>query len=121
MTYFITAIGIVYIIFGVAYFVRPDYARAIIDYFKVDKRIYIGKALKAVMGILLIVCAQGALVPWVPRAIGILAVAGVGITFALGTPKVQALMDWFKALPDDRIRMISVVAEIIGILLVYSA
>lgn len=121
MTYFITAIGIVYIIFGVAYFVRPDYARAIIDYFKVDKRIYIGKAVKAALGILLIVCAQKAVIPWVPRIIGILAVIGVGITFAIGTEKVHAMMDWWKGLTDRWIRIIGAVVTLIGILLVYSA
>ena len=121
MTYFITAIGIIYIIFGVTYFLKPDYARAIIDYFKVGKRIYIGKIAKAVLGVLLIICAQGALVPWVPRVIGILAVVGIGITFALGTPKVHAMMDWFKGLSDKGIRIIAVIAELVGILLIYSA
>ncbi len=119
MSYFITAIGIVYVVFGVLYFVRPDYAIAIIDFFKVGKRIFIGKIVKAVLGLLLIVCAQGAVFPWVPRVIGILALAGVVVTYALGTEKAFAMMDWFKQ--EKRIRVIAVVAELVGILLIYSA
>jgi len=121
MTYFITAIGIIYVIFGVVYFIRPDYARAVIDFFKAGKRIYIGGIIRLVLGALLIYAAQNALVPWVPRAIGILAVAG-GITiYALGIGRVHAMMDWWKGLSDNRLRIIAVVAELVGILLIYSA
>ena len=121
MTYYIIAIGIIYVVFGVTYFTRPDYARAIIEYFKVDKRIFIGKIVKGVFGILLIVCAQKAVIAWVPRVIGILAVAGVVVIFAIGTQRVYAMMDWWKGLSDKWIRIIAVVVTLIGILLIYSA
>lgn len=119
MTYFITTLGILYVIFGVVLFMKPEYVRVIIDFFKVGKRIYIAGIMRIVIGGLLIYAAQTALIPWVPRIIGILAVIGGIIIYPLGLQRMNAWMDWWKG--DNKLRAFAVVAEILGILLVYSA
>jgi len=121
MDYFITTFGIIYIIIGVMFFAKPEYARTLIDFFKVGKRAYIGGVFRIVVGALLIYTAQKALIPWIPRIIGIIAVVGGIIIYPLGIQRTHAMINWWKGSSDNRIRMIAVIAEMVGILLVYSA
>jgi len=121
MNYFITTFGIIYIIMGVILFMKPEYVRTLIDFFKVGRRVYIGGAFRIVIGAVLIYAAQKALIPWIPRIIGIIAVVGGIIIYPLGIQRIHAMMEWWKGSSDNRIRMIAVIAEMVGILLVYSA
>ncbi len=121
MSYFITAFGILYVIVGVVFFMKPEYVRTVIDFFRAGRRIYAAGALRIVVGGLLIYAAQSALIPWIPRIIGILAVIGGVIIYPLGLQRMNAWMDWWKGLSDGKLRIFAVIAEIAGILLVYSA
>jgi len=121
MTYFITALGIFYIIAGAVFFMRPEYVRAIIEFFKIGKRIYISGGARLFIGVLLVFAAQSALVPWIPRIIGILALLGGAVIFALGVSRMGAWLNWWKGLADNKLRIIAVIAGIIGILLIYSS
>ncbi len=121
MAYFITTFGILYVIIGVVLFMKPEYIRAILDFSKVGKRPYIFCAVRIIIGALLIYAAQSALLPWIPRIVGILAVLGGTITYFIGLQRVYALMEWYKNLSDNRLRIFAALAEAVGILLVYSA
>jgi uncharacterized membrane protein len=121
MTYFITTFGIIYTIMGVIFFMKPEYVRAIMDFFKVGRRVYIAGILRIVIGAFLIYAGEKAVIPWIPRIIGIIAVIGGIIIYSLGIQRTHAMMDWWKGSSDKKIRLIAVIAEIVGILLVYSA
>ena len=121
MIYVIKAIGIIYLAAGVILIVRPSLIRSIIDYFKVDKRIYIGGAARLVFGVLLLIATPQASFPWITGIIGvIITIAGIMI-FALGVQRIHGVMDKMHAKPDNILRIPPAILAVLGILLIYAA
>jgi uncharacterized protein YjeT (DUF2065 family) len=121
MAYLITAIGILFVVVGVIYTVKPSIIRAFIDFAKVGKRIYFLAPIRLVLGAALLVAAPKAVNVWIPGIIGaILVISGISIYF-LGLARIGAIMDWWKALPDNKLRIVTILAAVLGVLLIYSA
>ena len=121
MAYLITAIGIFFLVVGVIYTVKPSIIRAFIDFAKVGNRIYFLAPLRIVIGILLLVATPKATIVWIPGIIGAIAViSGVSVYF-LGLARISAIMDWWKALPDNKLRIVTTLTAVLGVLLIYSA
>ena len=121
MVHLITAVGILFVVVGVIYTVSPSIIRIIIDYAKVGNRIYFLAPIRLVLGALLLVAAPKAANIWIPGIIGALAViSGISVYF-LGLARIRAIMDWWKVLPDNKLRIVAIIAAILGVLLIYSA
>lgn len=120
MPYLIKTIGILFIALGIIFIVRPLLVRKIIDFAKVGKRIYIGGVVRLMIGALLLVATPRALVPAIPGIIGALMVVSGILVFVLGFPRMFAMLDWFYALPENRMRFLPGITVLLGILLIYS-
>lgn len=121
MTYLITAFGILFLVLGVIFFVRPALIRTFIEFAKVGKRVYIGGVIRIIIGALLLLATPKAAFPWLPGIIGALILISGILIFILGTQRIHAFMDWWYGLDDSRLRIMPVVAAIFGVLLIYSA
>lgn len=121
MDYVLRTIGILILVGGSIYVVNPTFTRKVIEFAKVGKRVYIGGAVRIVIGLLLLFSIKSATFPWIPGIIGALALlAGIAM-FALGLPRMHAFMDKIYNLPDSRLRLLPLIAVLIGVLLIYSA
>lgn len=121
MTYLITAIGILFLVVGVVYTVRPSMIRAFIDFAKIGSRIYFMAPIRIAIGILLLIATPKATNVWIPGIIGAIAViSGVSVYF-LGLARISAIMDWWKALPDNKLRILTILMAVLGVLIIYSA
>lgn len=121
MPYLIKTIGIIFIALGILFIAQPSLIRSIIDFAKVGKRIYIGGAVRLIIGTLLLIASPQALVPAVPGIIGALIVVSGILVFVLGFPRIFAMLDWFYALPENKLRFMPVGTVLVGILLIYFA
>lgn len=121
MALIVKAIGILIFAMGVVYLVRPALVRSVIDYAKVGKRCYIFGAVRVVIGTLLLVAIPHVTLPWVVGVIGALILIKGILVFALGLPRVHALLDRFYGVPENKLRMLIAMAVVVGVLLIYAA
>lgn len=120
MPYLIKAIGIFYIALGILFIAQPLLIRKIIDFAKVGKRVYWGGVVRLVIGALLLIATPQALIPAIPGIIGALVIVSGILAFVLGFPRIFAMLDWFYALPENKMRFIPGFLVLLGILLIYS-
>lgn len=121
MTQIITAIGIIYVVLGVLFFVKPQTIRSFIDFAKVGKRVYIGGVVRIIIGVLLLWATPKAAFPWAPGIIGVLVVVSGILTYVIGLQRVYAILNWWYGLDDNKLRIMAVAAAVLGVLLIYSA
>ncbi|MFH1874068.1 MAG: hypothetical protein ABH859_02655 [Pseudomonadota bacterium] len=120
MVHIITTIGILILVIGVVFTVQPELIRKFIDFAKVGNRCYLGGVVRVILGALLLIATPKASLPWIPGIIGVIAVIAGILIFVLGVQKMHAILDWVNNLPDTKLRLMPIVAAIIGILLIYS-
>lgn len=121
MPFVVKAIGIICVVVGVICFLMPQYIRKIIEYVKVDKKIYIAAAIRIAIGVLLFVSIPFVTWPWIAGIIGAIALISAGMVFLLGMEKTFTMLDKVSAMPDNKIRIFPLIAGILGVLLIYAA
>jgi uncharacterized protein YjeT (DUF2065 family) len=121
MAEIIKTLGIIFIILGVVLFLRPQTIRDFISFAKVGKRIYIGGAVRIVIGVLILASVKHVMLPWIPGVIGALAVISGISVFAMGMVRIHAMLDRIALLSETRLRLLPIVHAVIGALLIYSA
>ena len=120
MGHVVTAIGIIFLVLGVVNLVRPATIRSLINFAKVGRRVYIGGLVRIIIGLLLLLGASVASVPLIPIIVGIVACVSGILIYVLGRERMHAFLAWWQVLPDNKLRIVPVIAAIIGILLIYS-
>ena len=121
MEYVIKVLGIVILVIGVTFAALPALMDRYIPFAKTGNRFYIGGAVRVVFGVLLILASFSASIFWIPMILGsIMLLAGVLIV-SLGKARIHALFDWVAGLPENKRRIIAIVAACFGALIIYSA
>lgn len=120
MEYVVKTLGIIFLAVGVLGAASPALVRAIINFAKVGKRIYIGGVVRIVFGLLLLLAIKNVTFPWVTGAIGALFIIGGALIFILNLQKTHEFMDKFLMWPDNKLRMLLCLPVLIGALLIYS-
>ena len=121
MVALVKLLGIVIVVFGVAFFVNPNIIKQYMAFWKTGKRLYMGGALSLVIGIIFLFAASQCRWTGFIVAFGILSVAK-GIWLLVTRPeKLISMLDWWVKRPIAFLRGYAVFAVIFGVLLIYSA
>jgi len=121
MGLFVRFIGLLEIVLGLLAFVNPDLFKAMISYFREEKKIYIAVGLKILIGLIFVLGASSCRLEGVIRIFGLFPLVGSLIGLWLGFQKIQALCDWWLDRPTKMIYVWACVAIGLGILLLYAA
>lgn len=113
-------IGIVVLVGGVVYLLKPDAIKQYIAFWTKGKRISIGAGLSLLFGIILLRAASECVVSWVVTTFGVLAIIKGLVLFVLGPEKAVSKLKWWRERPDSTLRLIGIIALAIGALLIYS-
>lgn len=117
----IRGIGIVILAAGVAFSTMPALMRRVMAFACVGKRVYIGAVVRLIIGVLLLTLSPHARLFWIPVVVGSLTtLTGIAI-FLFGTERTHAFIAWWEAKSDAALRIIPIIASVVGILLIYAA
>ena len=117
----VKVIGVLLILAGTLYLINPRLMRKVIDFFSIGTRLYVVGVIRLALGILFLYAASQADIQWIIITIGILMIISAIIIFAMGTKKMCLLLDFYKQQNDTVLRLLSLVALIFGILIIYAA
>jgi uncharacterized protein YjeT (DUF2065 family) len=114
-------IGIFITAMGIAILFNPKVAKRMMAFWRQGKNIYIGGLIRLALGGVLVYCSSYAKLPQVLLVLGILAILGGLLIFILGPNKSKAMIDRAQRKPDNFLRLVSLLAIVFGVLIIFSA
>ena len=121
MDIIIRSLGIVIVLVGVVYLLRPDVMKWLLEFFKHGKRIYLAGLLRLALAVIFLLGARECDITWVIVVFGILFLIGGVLIFILGPEKIRRILDWYQKQSVLFLRVLAVLALAIGAIIIYSA
>jgi len=117
----VKVVGIVFVLTGIVYLLKPDVMKRLMEFFKKGKRIYFAGLIRFALAIVFLLAARECDITWVIVAFGILFLIGGLLIFILGPGKIRAIIEWWQRQPVWLLRVIALIFLAIGAVIVYSA
>jgi len=117
----IKSLGIVIILIGILYLLKPGVMKWLIGFFKQGKRIYLAGLIRFALAVVFLVGARECRRSWVIFAFGILFLIGGLLIFILGPVKIRGILDWWQKQSVLLLRVMAVIALAIGAVIIFSA
>ena len=121
MDIIIRGLGIVIVVVGIVYLLRPDVMKWLMGFFKQGKRIYFAGLIRLALAVIFLLGARECKHFWVIFAFGILFLIGGVLIFILGPEKLRRILDWYQKQSVLLLRVLAVIALAIGAIIIYSA
>jgi len=120
MTVLIMLLGILIAAIGILCMVRPGTFKKLIEFWGKGNRIYLAGVLRLVFAVIFLLGAQEARLTGVILAMGILFIIGGVSIFAMGAEKSQSIIRHYYDLSEPKLRILSAIPIVLGILIIYS-
>ena len=117
----IKSLGILFVLMGIAYLLRPDIIKKLMGFFKKGKRIYFAGLLRFALAVVFLVGARECRYFWIVFASGIIFLIGGLLIFMLGPEKIRRILDWYEQQPALIFRIIALVVLAFGAIIIFSA
>lgn len=118
MLFLAKLVGMIVLTTGVLCLVHPSIIRRLIAFWIYKDRLYYMGGIRIVIGIILMLAAGSAVVPWIVYLIGVLPIAGGILIFALGLEKNKEMIAVIQSKPNKMFRALSAVPIAVGALLI---
>ncbi|MBL7130709.1 MAG: DUF2065 family protein [Candidatus Omnitrophica bacterium] len=112
--------GIVMVVAGVTYFVKPALMKKVVDFFVKEKWLYVGSILCFIIGIIFLSAASQCAISWLVTIFGILALIKGILVFILGQQKIKVMLDSLTKKPTKALRAYALIEIVLGVILIYS-
>ncbi|MFC1708572.1 hypothetical protein ACFL2J_00735 [Candidatus Omnitrophota bacterium] len=112
--------GIIVMVFGVVYFVKPNLMKKMASFFAKDKWIYVGGILSFIIGIVFLRAASQCAISWLVILLGLLAILKGVLVFVLGQQKIKSLLDKLNKKTLKTLRIYALVKITVGVILIYA-
>jgi len=117
----IKSLGILFVLIGVAYLLKPGIIRELMRFFKKGKRIYFAGLLRFVLAVIFLTAATECRVPGVIGALGIIFLLSGVLIFLLGPERIRIILDWYDEQPVAIFNFIATVVIVVGAVIIFSA
>ena len=121
MKTFIFIVGLIVLLLGVAILIKPQVSKKLFNFIAKGKRIYLVGILRIVLGVLFLIGALSCDYYWIIIFFGILFCASGLTIFAMKLEKLKAVLNWFDRKPLSFIRLMGIIALLIGAIITYAA
>lgn len=121
MVALVKSLGILIVILGVAYLMKPPIMKKVIKFWMEKKNMYVGLAINVIVGILLLLAAWQCSLPWVVMAVGVLSLLKVLLAVGLGLDKSISRLERLSKANNKTLRAWSIIVIAMGALIIYSA
>jgi len=120
MVALIKLVGIVIVILGVAYLLRPELMKQYMSFWTKNKRLYMGAIISAIVGAILLLGAPQCRIAWIVTVIGIWALLKGLLILVLGKEKMVSTIKWWQKKPIKTLRSLAIVVIAMGVLLIFA-
>jgi len=117
----IQIIGIIIILVGILYFLRPGFMKTIMEFFKKGKRIYFAGVIRFALAIVFFLAARECDITWVIVVFGILFIISGMLIFMLRLERLKSIIDWYQKRSILLLRVFALITLAIGAIILYAA
>jgi uncharacterized protein YjeT (DUF2065 family) len=117
----IKIVGIIIVLIGILFLLKPDIMKILMGFMKKGKRIYLAGLLRFVLAVIFLLGASECNYKWIIAAFGILFLLSGLLIFAIGPEKIRRMFDWYQDQPALIFRVIAGIVLACGAVIVYSA
>ncbi len=121
MVLLVKFLGIVAVVLGVVYIIKPEIMRQYIDFWTKGKRLHAGAVLSLLIGIVFLLAASQCSISWFIALFGILGIVKGIVLFAVKQEKAISWCKWWMERPVTFLRIHALLVIAIGVLLIYAA
>ncbi len=121
MTILAKLIGVMIMVIGTVITLNPGVFKRMVSFWKVDKRIYIAGIVRLIFAVVFLSVASSCKLPAVIYTFGVLVLIGAILVFALRPERMKRMLEWWGAKPPSILRLMGLVALLMGALIIYSA
>ena len=121
MTLIVAGIGALIVLLGLVGLLQPDRFRVMFDVMHSRTRFWLAIGIRLGLGGLLWWLAEELRHPQVMRVLAGIAVVAAIALFLMGRRRLDALVDWWLALPDSLLRVSALFAAVFGAYLTWAA
>lgn len=120
MVFLVKVIGILIIICGITYLIRPRFMRKFMRFWIENSRVYAGALLSIAIGIIFLLAGSRAQVTWFIMLVGLLSIAKGIILFIIGHQRFVTMMNRVISKPNIILRMMALCPIVLGLFILYS-
>ncbi|MFH1479272.1 MAG: hypothetical protein ABIG92_05825 [Candidatus Omnitrophota bacterium] len=102
---------------GIALLAKPELLKKIISFVGEGKMVYKCAAIRIAAGTILLMASTKSKIPIIVVVIGIMALLKGVLAFVVGPEKVKSILKWCEGKPQSFVRIMAVIAVLIGLLL----
>ena len=117
----IRIIGIICILAGILYMLKPDVPRRLMEFFKKGSRIYLAGVMRFALAVVFLVGAGQCRYTTVIIGFGIVFMLSGLLVFMIGPKRLRGMIDWLARQPALLLRGLGVVALVFGAAICYCA
>ncbi|MBC8481101.1 MAG: hypothetical protein H8D47_00340 [Planctomycetes bacterium] len=113
--------GIVILSMGLAYTLRPEFFKALLEFFKKGYSLYAIGVLRFILAAVFLFGAPKCSNSNMITILGVLFIISGLLIFALGLVRLKKIIQWYLAQPLITLRAIGIITLAVGALIIYSA
>ncbi len=117
----IKTLGMLITLMGIAYLLRPDLIKQLMNFFKKSRRIYLPGLLRLALAVVFFIGARECRYFPVIFGSGIIFLTGGLLIFALGPERIRRILDWYQEQPILIFRVIALIVLAFGVIIILSA
>lgn len=121
MVIVIKSLGIVFVLIGIAYLLKPNILKVLMSFFKKGKRIYVAGLIRFALAAIFLLVATQCRKPKIIGAFGILFLLSGVLIFVLGPKTIKRIFDWYETQATIIFRIIALVVIAVGAIIIFSA
>jgi uncharacterized protein YjeT (DUF2065 family) len=121
MVIVIKSLGILFVLIGVAYLLKPAILKTLMRFFKKGKRIYAAGLIRFALAVIFLLAATQCRYPVIIGACGVLFLLSGLLIFLLGPDTIRRVFDWYDEQSILVFRIIASVVIVVGAVIIFSA
>ena len=114
-------IGILFVLIGIVYLLKPDTLKHLIGFLKKGKRIYFVGVIRIILAVIFLLAANQCKKAWIVIVFGILFMLSAVLVFMLSSEKLKAITAWYEKQSFLVLRVFALIAVVAGTIIIYSA
>lgn len=114
-------LGVVFILIGIVYLIKPVVLKRMMGFFRQGKRLYLAGLLRFVLAVVFLLGARECNISWVIATFGVLFIISGLLIFTLGLERLKSIIDWYQDQPLLILRIIALLVLAVGAIVVYAA
>jgi hypothetical protein len=120
MNIIIKILGVLFILLGVGFIIKPQVIQRLFKFIRKGKRIYMAALLRLVLAVVFLLGAGACRIEWIVAVVGIIFLLSGLLIFIISPEKIRQVLEWLENKPAILFRFLSLVVIAVGAVVIFA-